>query len=154
MFKKLGEALFIVFLFWIGWIFIGANPDVRMERTCTAVGGPGHFIASLLSAANTDWGGPMQTWTDNGVYRCRLTLWNYFYADEWKKAHPGQPLPGEQGGGQYETVPVPVGSAPQPASAPAPEIPAAPTHPATGATSKPRPSGPQPVQESAITLSH
>jgi hypothetical protein len=127
MLKKLGEALFFVLLFWVAWIFIGSNPTVRMQRVCTAVSGPGHFIASLASAANTDWGGPLQTWTENGTYRCQLTLWNYFYADEWKKAHPGQPLPGDQGGGTYETVPLTGASQAQPAPKPAqPEIPDAP----------------------------
>lgn len=152
MLKKFGEALFIVFLFWVGWIFIGANPDVRMQRFCTAVGGPGHFVASLASAANTDWGGPLQTWTDNGVYRCQLTLWNYYYADEWKRAHPGQPLPGEQGGGRYETVPVPASSAPGQSAASAPAaIPAAPTRhkPSTESI----PARPMPQQAPAVVQS-
>jgi hypothetical protein len=98
VFKKLGEALFFVLLVWVAWVVIGGTPTARMQRTCTAVSGPGHFFASLAAAANTDWGSSIQTATNNGYYRCQLTLWNYFYADEWKQAHPNQPLPGQQGG--------------------------------------------------------
>lgn len=98
MLKKFGEALFFLFLIWVGWVFIGANPNQRMERACTMVSGPGYFLASLASAANTDWGGAIQIWTNNAAYRCQLTLWNFNYAEEWKKQHPGEPLPGQQGG--------------------------------------------------------
>jgi hypothetical protein len=105
MMKKIGESLFLVLLAWCGWVFIGANPSARMQRACTAVSGPGHLLASLASAAGTDFGAAVQHGTDNGTYRCQLTLWNFFYADAWKQQHPGQPLPGYQTGGFASSQP-------------------------------------------------
>jgi hypothetical protein len=99
MMKKLGETLFLFFIGWCIWVFIGANPTQRMQRACTSISGPGHLLAALSSAAGTDFGAPVQRGTDDGTYRCELTLWNFFYADAWKKAHPNQPLPGLQRGG-------------------------------------------------------
>lgn len=109
MLRKFGEALFFVFVLWALWVLVGSNPTQRMERGCTLVSGPGSFLASLASAANTDWGGSIQTWTNNGAYRCQLTLWNFYYAEDWKREHPGQPLPGQQGGVEIAS---PAGSAP------------------------------------------
>lgn len=96
--KHFGELLFFLFVAFLIWVFIGGSPTERINRACRPVAWSGDFLASLATAGNTDYGNSMRVDTANLDYRCQLTIWDYFYAEQWKKAHPGQPLPGYQKG--------------------------------------------------------
>jgi hypothetical protein len=112
MLKKFGEALFFVFLIWLAWVLIlGATPEQRMDRACTAVSGPGNFLSAAAAALNNDWGNTIERSTVSATYRCRLTLWNFFYAKAWADTHPGQPLPGSQPAPGYSPLVLPGASA-------------------------------------------
>lgn len=51
-------------------------------------------IGSIGSALNMGWAPTALIAGQNVDYRCKLTIWNFFYGDQWKKDHPGQILPG------------------------------------------------------------
>lgn len=95
--KHFGELLFFLVIAFLIWVFIGGTPDVRINRFCEPINWTGNFIASVATAANTDYGKGIRADTANMDYRLQLTIWDYFYAEKWKKEHPGVPLPGAQG---------------------------------------------------------
>jgi hypothetical protein len=128
MLKKIGEFLFFLLLGWLAWVVVlGASPQERMDRACTSVSGPGNLLASMAGALNNDWGIPISRGTLDATYRCRLTLWNFFYARQWQAEHPGQPLPGQSDAApQYSPLVAPM-DAVRPTTPPA--KPAAPSEP-------------------------
>ena len=129
MLKKFGELLFFLVLIWGFWVLVlGGSPQERMDRACTMISGPGNLLASMANSLNNDWGGGIQHGTVDATYRCRLTLWNFFYAKDWAAAHPGQPLPGTASAPSYTPLVVPQEI---PAKAPPPAAPSNP--PATPA---------------------
>lgn len=95
--KHFGELLFFLVIAFLVWVFIGGTPDERIHRICDPINWAGNFIASVATAANTDYGKSIHEGTANLDYRFQLAIWDYFYAAKWKKEHPGQPLPGVQG---------------------------------------------------------
>jgi len=128
MLKKIGEFLFFLLLGWLFWVVVmGSNPQERMDRACTSVSGPGNLLASMAGALNNDWSYPISRATLDATYRCRLTLWNFFYARQWQAEHPGQPLPGQSASQpQYSPLVVP------------PEAPAKPVEPTPAPQPKPQ----------------
>lgn len=116
MFKKIGEALFFVLLGWLFWAMVmGSSPQERMDRSCTAVSGPGNFIASMANAFNNGWGTAVESGTVNMTYRCRMTLWTFFYGTDWAKLHPDQ-IPGQPAATDYSPLVVPGGAVSEPPS--------------------------------------
>ena len=114
--RKFGEALFFIFIFWLIWVLVlGTNPTQRMQRACTIVTGPGHFLSSMASALNNDWGTSIYSGTTDLNYRCQLTLWTFYYGNEWKRQHPNSPLPGQSAPARANaSVQPPVQITPQP----------------------------------------
>ncbi|MBU2792703.1 hypothetical protein HF669_10640 [Acidithiobacillus thiooxidans] len=95
--KHFGELVFFLVIAFLVWVFIGGTPDERISRFCDPINWAGNFIASVATAANTDYGKSIRVGTANLDYRLQLSIWDFFYAEKWKKEHPGVPLPGSQG---------------------------------------------------------
>ncbi|MDA8378731.1 MAG: hypothetical protein M0Z50_17195 [Planctomycetia bacterium] len=93
--KHFGELFFFLVVVFAVWIFVGSTPDARIGRACEPAQWIGHAMGSAAMAGGTDYGQSINGGSNELDYRCKLAIWDYFYADEWEKAHPGQPLPGQ-----------------------------------------------------------
>ncbi|MBU2765028.1 hypothetical protein HAP94_02170 [Acidithiobacillus ferrivorans] len=90
--KHFEEIFFFVVLGWFIWVIMGPNGDVRIDRTCTPVAWMGDGVTSIARAMGTDYGKNTRIASENIDYRCKMTVWDFFYRSEWQKTHPGQKI--------------------------------------------------------------
>jgi len=81
----------LLFLAFVGWIFISANPTERLDRLCRPVGWSGNIIVSLSAMAVPEQQGTVQSWFDKLEYGCQYTAWRLLYQSDWNKANPTAP---------------------------------------------------------------
>lgn len=90
----------LVFLAYVVWVFLAANPSARIVRSCEPVEWTGNVVTSMASLVLPSQQEKMQRWTLKTAYGCRYTVWRLFYQSDYnaylaKKAAEDQasPLP-------------------------------------------------------------
>lgn len=78
----------LLFLAFVGWIFIVADPSERLVRVCRPIGWSGNVVVSVSALVVPDQQRTVQGWFDKLEYGCRYTTWRLLYQTEWNKAHP------------------------------------------------------------------
>jgi hypothetical protein len=83
--RHFGTLFFLLIVVWLGWSVAAGSPDARMERACRPSLWLMHGIASVGTAGNMGWGPTVNLAGENLDYRCRLTLWNFWYRARYEK---------------------------------------------------------------------
>lgn len=73
----------ILFLIFVGWIFIPGQPDTRIAHACRPVGWSGNVVTSLASLVLPAQQARTQHWFDKFEYGCQYTVWRLIYQDEY-----------------------------------------------------------------------
>ena len=89
MMKGLISAILI--LWFIGWIMIATDPQVRINRGCAPVGWTGSLFVSLTAMVWDSQVRNVQGVSDRMEYGCRYALWRSFYEKDYLAA--GHSLP-------------------------------------------------------------
>lgn len=86
--KKLLHKEFwgLLFLGFVAWIFVTANPEERIERVCRPVGWGGNVVVSLSALAAPDEEKVVQGWFNKLEYGCRYMTWRLIYQTAWNQA--------------------------------------------------------------------
>lgn len=83
-----GMLTSLLFLVYVGWMFIAPDPMVRIERACKPVEWTGNLAVSItaltIDSATT---GTRQAF-ENLTYGCEYSIWRLFYEEEYAKAAP------------------------------------------------------------------
>lgn len=87
----------ILFLLFVGWIFIPGTPNTRIEHACAPIGWSGNVVTSLSALALPNTQQTAQRWFDKFEYGCQYTVWRLIYQDEYNKwaAANNKPLAGQ-----------------------------------------------------------
>lgn len=105
----------LLFLLFVGWIFVPGNPTERIEHACKPIEWTGSVVTSLSALALPQSQASVQGVFDRVQYGCEYTAWRLLYQKEYNK---------------LRTVPAPAAGA---ASAGAAASSAAASSPASGA---------------------
>lgn len=111
--KEFWGLLFLVF---VGWVFLAGTPQGRIQNVCRPIGWTGNVIVSFSALVLPDQQSKLQGYFKQFEYGCQFTSWRLFYQDAyntWLDANGGQVGP------TAAPSAAPVQSA-QPAPAPAP----------------------------------
>lgn len=93
MFKVFEILSAIVILWWLGYIFIAGDPNVRIERTCDPVAGVfGRLAGTAADLAKYDEAESVREFFQERAYDCRYAVWNQFYGDDWRRNAHDQPV--------------------------------------------------------------
>lgn len=76
----------LLFLAFVGWIFVSANPSERIVRVCRPIGWSGNVVVSLSALVVPDQQKTVQGWFDKLEYGCQYTTWRLLYQTEWNAA--------------------------------------------------------------------
>jgi hypothetical protein len=76
----------LLFLAFVGWIFISANPNQRIEHFCRPVGWVGNVSTSVTSLIVPSQQTNVQKWFDKFEYGCQYMTWRLIYQAEYNKA--------------------------------------------------------------------
>lgn len=74
----------LMFLFFVGWIFLGAGGGQRIERGCQPIGWAGNVITSMSALAVPSQQVRIAGWFDKFEYGCQYMSWRMFYEDEYQ----------------------------------------------------------------------
>jgi len=73
----------LLFLGFVAWIFVSANPNERIERVCRPVGWSGNVVVSLSALIVPAEQKTVQSWFDKLEYGCRYTAWRLMYQADY-----------------------------------------------------------------------
>lgn len=140
------EFFGMLFLLFVGWVFISGTPNERIDNFCRPIGWTGNAVTSLSALAIPSQQVTVKGWFDKFQYGCRYMTWRLFYQDEYNAFMKSQGLPAAA----PATAPAAAGAAAAassassagPAGAPAPS-------PAPAAAPVPPPVKPAPPAEVA-----
>ncbi|MDI3258443.1 MAG: hypothetical protein QJR02_01970 [Sinobacteraceae bacterium] len=85
---------FVGVMCWVAWIVFATDANARIARGCAPIRWSGSVSVSLTAFIYAPGQAGVQKFFDRTDYACRFSVWRLLYEDEWRKAHPGQPLPG------------------------------------------------------------
>lgn len=74
----------LLFLFFVGWIFLGPSGGARIERGCQPIGWAGNVITSMSALAVPSQQIRIAGWFDKFEYGCQYMSWRMFYEDEYQ----------------------------------------------------------------------
>jgi hypothetical protein len=80
----------LLFLGFVAWIFVTANPSERIERVCRPVGWAGNVVVSLSALAAPDEEKVVQGWFNKLEYGCRYMTWRLLYQTAYNQALASQ----------------------------------------------------------------
>jgi hypothetical protein len=80
----------LLFLGFVAWIFVTANPSERIERVCRPVGWGGNVVVSLSALAAPDEEKVVQGWFNKLEYGCRYMTWRLVYQTAWNQSVTAQ----------------------------------------------------------------
>jgi hypothetical protein len=80
----------LLFLGFVAWIFVTANPSERIERVCRPVGWGGNVVVSLSALAAPDEEKVVQGWFNKLEYGCRYMTWRLVYQTAWNQSVAAQ----------------------------------------------------------------
>lgn len=102
----------IIFLVFVGWVFLAGTPESRIKNFCRPIGWTGNVVVSMSALVVPDQQSRLQGYFDKFEYSCQYLNWRLFYQDEYNRWL-------EQNGGSAQPVVAPDASV-------APVAPAAP----------------------------
>ena len=127
----------LLFLAFIGWIFISDSPNERLERVCKPIPWTGNLVTSLSSLVVPQHQVNIKRFSEKVDYGCQYTLWRLIYQEDYNKyverkkaadAANAVAVPADNSAGSEKEE---SNETPAPASAPVTippsEVPAAPT---------------------------
>jgi hypothetical protein len=86
----------LLFLAFVGWIFVSSSPTQRIEHFCQPVGWVGNVSTSVTALLVPTQQTNVQKWFDKFEYGCQYMTWRLLYQAEYNKAMGldprGQPL--------------------------------------------------------------
>lgn len=91
--KEFWGLLFLVF---VGWVFLAGTPEGRIKNFCRPVGWTGNVIVSMSALVVPDQQQRLQGYFDKFEYSCQYLNWRLFYQDEynrWLEQNGGTPQP-------------------------------------------------------------
>lgn len=100
----------LLFLAFVGWIFISANQTERLERVCRPIGWGGNVVVSVSALIVPDQQKTVQGWFDKLEYGCRYATWRLLYQSDWNKAQQGHSAEKVEQAAAVETKALPAGS--------------------------------------------
>lgn len=75
----------ILFLIFVGWIFVPGHPTTRIDHACRPIGWGGNIITSVSSLAMPAQQQTIQKWFDKFEYGCQYTVWRLIYQDQYNQ---------------------------------------------------------------------
>jgi hypothetical protein len=115
----------LLFLAFVGWIFISSSPTERIEHLCRPVHWSGNIATSFSALIVPSQQSNVQKWFDKFEYGCQYMTWRLLYQADYNKAIGVDPNNKPLEDGDIPPAKVPAGKS-QAAPAPAPAAPAAP----------------------------
>jgi hypothetical protein len=79
------EFFGMLFLLFVGWVFISGTPNERIDNFCRPIGWTGNAVTSLSALAIPSQQETVKGWFDKFQYGCRYMTWRLFYQDEYNK---------------------------------------------------------------------
>jgi hypothetical protein len=76
----------LLFLAFVGWIFISASPTQRIDHACRPVGWVGNIATSVTSLLVQSQQANVQKWFDKFEYGCQYMTWRLIYQADYNKA--------------------------------------------------------------------
>lgn len=91
--KEFWGLLFLVF---VGWIFLASDGSTRIYRTCRPVGWAGNVAVSITAFVAPSQQSNVKRWMEKVDYGCQYTTWRLIYQDDYnrylKQQGPSLPL--------------------------------------------------------------
>lgn len=124
--KEFWGLLFLGFVF---WVILAANPTQRIENVCRPIGWTGNVVTSASALVMPAQQATIQGGFDKVEYGCRYTVWRLFYQDAYNQwlnssgegnAATGQESTSPAQEPAKETAPAAPSSAPDQLGPPAP----------------------------------
>jgi len=75
----------LLFLGFVFWVVLAANPSQRIENFCRPVGWTGNIVTSLSALVLADHEQKIQRWFGKLEYGCQYTTWRLFYQEAYNK---------------------------------------------------------------------
>lgn len=75
----------LLFLLFVGWIFVPGNPTERIEHACKPIEWTGSVVTSLSALALPQSQASVQGVFDRVQYGCEYTAWRLLYQKEYNK---------------------------------------------------------------------
>lgn len=76
----------LLFLAFVGWIFMSSSPTTRIEHFCKPVGWVGNVSTSVTSLIVPTQQANVQKWFDKFEYGCQYMTWRLIYQADYNKA--------------------------------------------------------------------
>lgn len=76
----------LLFLAFVGWIFVSSSPTQRIEHFCKPVGWAGNISTSVTALLVPTQQVSVQKWFDKFEYGCQYMTWRLLYQAEYNKA--------------------------------------------------------------------
>jgi len=76
----------LLFLAFVGWIFISSSPTQRIEHFCQPVAWVGNVSTSVTALLVPSQQANVQKWFDKFEYGCRYMTWRLIYQADYNKA--------------------------------------------------------------------
>jgi len=83
--KWWSTLLFIVAMFFLGFIILASTPSGRIQRACLPVEGGGNVLTALVTVFKRDWEDGMREGSAKVTHSCRFFIFKVFYADELER---------------------------------------------------------------------
>lgn len=74
----------LMFLFFVGWSFLGGDGGERIERGCRPIGWAGNAIVSLTALGVPSQQTRVAGWFDKFEYGCQYAAWRLIYEKEYQ----------------------------------------------------------------------
>jgi hypothetical protein len=74
----------LMFLFFVGWIFLGSTGGERIERGCRPIGWAGNVITSLSALAVPTQQTRIAGWFGKFEYGCQYVGWRMFFEHDYQ----------------------------------------------------------------------
>lgn len=75
----------LLFLLFVGWIFIASNAEERIEKACRPVGWTGNVVVSVVALTVPSQQVSVQGWFNKFEYGCQYLTWRVFYQNDYNE---------------------------------------------------------------------
>jgi len=75
----------LLFLAFVGWIFLSSDGLTRIYRTCRPVGWAGNVAVSVTAFVVPNQQLNVKHWMDKVDYGCQYTAWRLIYQDDYAR---------------------------------------------------------------------
>lgn len=96
MFMKGGGLFSVLFMVFVGWIFIADSGETRLTRACKPIDWAGVVFESVTDLTLPQYSPNVDRWMDSAEFSCQYTIWRLFYEDKWLEATDQQKKEAEE----------------------------------------------------------